>query len=187
MLDSSIPAITFHTVPDEASDAPIGRRSMAGPLMMLTTGAIAFVVATSMAVSPLLLPDHPPAETTGEPTQVVAPPVDSVKPAPAEHVVPPVPGIAPPQEATQHPADNPAPPPEPVEQPAPVPMPLDEITPVEEEPDPLEEYDPIEEAPEPAAIPAMPAMPQVPAVQQPRLRDRILSKIPGLDRFAEPG
>lgn len=184
MLDSSVPAITFHTEPDEASDRPIGRRSMTGPLTMLTTGAIAFVVATSMAVSSLLLPDGPPAGTIGETTHVVAPPVDSVKPAPAEHVVPPVPEIAPPQEAAQHPADNPAPPPEPVEQPAPAPIPLDEVTPVEEEPDPIEESDPIEETPEPAAIPAMPAVPEVP---QPRLRDRILSKIPGLDRFAEPG
>ena len=165
--------------------APDRRRELRMPLAMLAGGAVAFVVSVALAVSPHLLParDTVPAPTVqvraevpAAPARVPAPtpiappsaaPVAPPPPAPVLEQAPPAPVL---EVAPPTPAD-PAPAPEPVAAP---PMQVDQMA----EPEP-----PAPLPPQAFTPPGQPVLiPQVPA-QQPRLRDRILDKIPGLNRF----
>lgn len=157
---------------------PDPRRPLRVPLTMLAGGAVTLVVSSALAISPQLLPARqvPPAVSTHVradiPTQV---------PAPAEVVAPmvvvPPPVIEPPTALdAPEPADA-----APAHQSAP---PTAEAVAPEE---PITEFrqivPPPAVEPPPAEVVTPPVIvPQVPA-QKPRLRDRILDKIPGLDRL----
>lgn len=172
------------------SPAPDRRRALRTPTMMLAGAAVTFVVSVALAISPHLLParDAAPADTVKVRAEVPAP--AAVMPAPAAPAVPPPVAAVPP--AVEEPPAAPAPaveeaPAEPVYEPAPAVEPAP--APVEQPPLQFNQVT----APEPPAPAAPPAftypgqpvvIPQVPA-QKPRLRDRILDKIPGLNRLGD--
>lgn len=166
--------------------APDPRRALRGPLTLLAGGAITFVVACALAISPHLLPAREVAPASQPQVQEAparpapASPAPQAPPAPVIEEAPPLP--APPpvvEEPVQAaPVETAEAPPAPVvEAPAPV---IEAPAPVVEAPAPVMEA-PAPIAPPPPAV--APMAPPVPQVQQPRLRDRILDKIPGLDRF----
>ncbi len=150
------------------------RRWPAAPLTLLVAGAVTFVVSVSLAVSPYLIPHREAAVTTQQEAESSAVPPK----APMVEVVPPAAPPPPPPAAP--------PVPEPVEQLPPPEAPVEEAAPVYEPPviEAVEQpvYQPPAPAPEVINPIAPPPVPQVP-YQQPRLRDRILDKIPGLNRF----
>ncbi|MFN8099997.1 MAG: hypothetical protein U0Q20_00095 [Mycobacterium sp.] len=167
--------------------APDPRRAIRGPVLMLAGGAVALVVSTALAVTPHVLPDRPQLSAAVAPAAAEVPPVRdprppaAVVPAPAEVQPPPeAPAPAPEVSVEQMPEQAPveAAPPPPAEAPAPPP---------EAPPAPVNEFHQIAPpAPAPAVVPPPPIVaPPVPEVpeRRPRLRDRILDKIPGLDRF----
>ncbi len=163
------------------------RKLPVGPMSMLVAGAVTFVVSVSLAVSPLLSPDRSDVGTVQRQVENTAVTPARVEPAPkAPKPVPPPP------------AEAPAPPPEAVapepEAPAPVVEQLPEPAPEAPADPPVYDPGPSIEAIAPPA-PAAPLQPInpiapppdqsafVPAVpEKPRLRDRILDKIPGLNR-----
>ncbi len=151
----------------DAAAVPDPRRSIRGPALMLAGGAVALVVSTALAVTPHVLPDRPQASTAATGARAALPPVPA--PAPPAAVVPAQvpeqpPAEVPPPVVAPPPAEAPAP--EPVTQfhqmapPAPAPV----------------------VAPPPAVV--APPVPEVPE-SKPRLRDRILDKIPGLRRLGD--
>lgn len=183
----------------DAQDAPARRKltptaALAG---VLTAAVVTFVVSLSVALGMTLTPD-PPApqmaravtEPAPEPTAEPSP----VKAAPKEPEAAPVP-----------------PPPPPVAEPVAVELPMPEAPVVPQAPPPVFEeplapapyvppapaYVPppppanyLPPAPPPAAPPYVPPVhtpliPQQP-VPQPRLRDRIIERIPIINRFHEP-
>jgi hypothetical protein len=176
------------------------RRLPAAPVAMLIAGAVTFVASVSVAVSSQLLPPREAAvvtDTQETKSSAVAPEKPKAKPAkpapaapaPASAAPPPPPEAppAPPVEQVPPPVDEAPPAPAPVYE-APPPAPVYE-PPVVEAPAPAPVYEAPAPAPEvinPIAPPppvVAPAVPQVP-YEKPRLRDRILDKIPGLNRFA---
>ena len=175
-----------HGYPDFSTTAD-GRRPLAAPAAMLAGGAVTFVIATALAISPHFLPARdavPAAHTQVQadlPVQAPAParvaPALPVAVEPPAAVEPPV-AVEPP--AVQSPPE--APPDAGIEeapeyQPAP---PAEAVSPPAEEP--LTQFQQIlPPAPPPVVIAPPAVVPQVP-MQQPRLRDRILDKIPGLNR-----
>ena len=159
-----------------APAAPDPRRAIRGPALMLAGGAVALVVSTALAVTPHVLPDRPqvsaaPTQGRAQPAPVPpARPPAAVVPAPTAEAVQAVPEQAPepapveaaPPVVAAPPAEAPAP--EPVTQ-------FHQLAP----PEPV----PVVAPPAPVVAPPVPEVPE----PRPRLRDRILDKIPGLDRF----
>ncbi len=185
------------------------------PLTMLVAGAVTFVVAVSLAVSPHLIPrsdTHRDTAVVTKPTEgigsapikapsskaqlpsarpaaparpaVPAEPPAAPAPPPAAPVPPPPPAQALPAPEPAAPAPAPAPaappaqeaPPPPPPVVAPVPT-IEAITPAYPPAPVVEPINPIQPPPPVVA----PVVPQVP--EKPRLRDRIIDKIPGLNRF----
>ncbi|OBF11359.1 hypothetical protein [Mycobacterium sp. ACS4331] len=176
------------------------RRLPAAPMTMLVAGALTFVVSVSLAVSSQLLPHREAAVVTDQDARstAVAPKTPKAKPAVPASAAPRPAAVAPPPEAPPAPIPEQAPVPEarvdpaPVveaAQPVPVPPPVSAPQPVVEAPAPPAYVPPPEPevinqiAPPPPPVVA-PVVPQVP-YQKPRLRDRILDKIPGLNRFGD--
>ena len=174
-----------HGYPDFSAKAD-RRRPLVAPAASLAGGAVTFVVATALAISPHFLPARdavPAAHTQVQadlPVQAPAParvaPALPVAVEPPAAVEPPV-AVEPP--AVQSPPE--APPDAgiveaPVYQPAP---PAEAVSPPAEEP--LTQFQQILPPAPPPVIAPPAVVPQVP-MQQPRLRDRILDKIPGLNR-----
>ncbi|MBP1818730.1 hypothetical protein [Mycobacterium sp. OAE908] len=159
-------------------DAPPTRWRRPSRIAALTSvaaaAAVAFVVSLSAALSIGLTPDRDPTEpqrdtaaTTDQPAQ--PPPVTSVAQAAPQPVPVAPPPPPPPAAVTPPPAQTI------VEAAAPVP----DAIPMIEPPD----------APAPAPPPAYvppPAPAYVPPPPQPRLRDRIIERIPIINRFHEP-
>ncbi|ORB28832.1 DUF7159 family protein [Mycolicibacterium parafortuitum] len=180
----------------DAQDTPAARRltPTATLASVLAAAVVTFVVSLSVAIGMTLTPERPApqmARAVSEPAAEPAPSTSTPKPAKA---------------APREPEAVPAPPP-PVAEPVAVEMPLAPApvvpqapAPVYEEPlapapviPPAPEYVP----PAPAYVPPAPVAPayvppaQVPVipqqpVQQPRLRDRIIERIPIINRFHEP-
>lgn len=153
------------------------RRWPALPLTMLVGGAVALVVSLSLVVGAHLVPQRDTAVTPVGSQQQEA----QVKPPAAKRPSAPKSVPAP---APQAPPPEAPPAPEPIEQLPPAP---EAPPPPEFEPAPVIEaveqpvYQPppvIEQAPAPVIAPAVPQVPE-----KPRLRDRIMDKIPGLNRF----
>ena len=158
-----------------------GRRFPVGPVSMLVAGAVTFVVSVSLAVSPHLTSERT-SFSVPAPAQksAVTPPVAKMVPPPAAPVTPaPLPEA--PAPIAELPEDLPEVVPEaPVEDvPAYEPGPAVEAALPPAPAAPIEPINPI--APPPAVV-APPPPPPVP-VQPPRLRDKIIDKIPGLNRF----
>ncbi len=166
--------------PDTGMATAGGRRFPVGPVSMLVAGAVTFVVSVTLAVSPHLTPERTslsvPAQSEKSPVtppvaKVVAPPAAPIAPAslpeapaPVPEVVEEPPAAVPEAPVEDVPAFEPGPSIEAVVPPAPA-APVEPINPI---------------APPPAVV----APPPPPApVEPPRLRDRILDKIPGLNRF----
>ncbi|MBI3216872.1 MAG: hypothetical protein HYZ38_23900 [Mycobacterium sp.] len=170
-----------------SAGGPVKRRaSLVGPLTMLAAGAVTFVVATTLVVSPSLLPDRETIPTVQQRVDNVAvtPPAPKAVEPPAAPPVAEVPEAPPVEEPAVQPAQELAPvPAAPVEEePAYVP-PADTVEPpVQYDPAPAPAYVPPPAVVAPPAV--VPPVQQVPQYEQPRLRDRILSKIPGLNRLA---
>lgn len=182
---------------DPNSTGPTGAvatgRWPAVPLTMLVAGAVTFVVAVSLAVSPHLIPQgeaHRDAAVATKPSENIGkapikPPAPKV--APKAQVPPPQapPPEAPLPEAVAPPPAQPPPPPPaaPVEPPPPVAEPIPTFEAVEPVAPPAQVVQPINpiQAPPPPPPVVAPAVPPVP--EKPRLRDRIIDKIPGLNRF----
>jgi len=186
-----------------AATADARRVRMTGPITMLAAGAVAFVISVTLAVSPSLLPERQ-STTAVQPAaehKIAPPAVAPIAPPPA---APPVAEVAPPPAAPPV-ADDPAAV-TPAEELAPAPeappgpdgqVPVFDPAPAAVDPPAAEPVYPPEQAPTPYVPPAgvapdappayippavVPAAP--PVYEQPRLRDRILSKIPGLNRLA---
>lgn len=148
------------------------RNGLRGPATMLVGGAVALVVSTALAVTPHLLPDRPAlgAAPTAVRAELPTPPPARAVPAP---IVPAPIEAAPveqmPEQAVEVPVEQP-----PAEVPAYAPEPVTEVQQM------------VPPEPAPAVVPQAPVLaPQVPPAPQPRLRDRILDRIPGLDRFGD--
>jgi hypothetical protein len=160
------------------------RRAVTGPLAMLIGGAIALVVSVALAIGPHLIPERGAVTSARHEVDkaAVTPPAPKVAPAPAPPPAAPAPAPPPEAPAPDPVQELPAPPPAaPVEDvPAYDPGPsIEAISPPA--PDaPLGPIAPIAPPP-PAPVVMAPAPPQVP--EKPRLRDRILDKIPGFNRF----
>ena len=181
-LASAAPAAEsrlFSATPDAAGR----RRAVSGPLAMLIGGAVALVVSVALALGPHLIPDRDAVTSVRHEVgkTAVTPPAPKVAPAPAPPPAAPAP--APPPEA---------PAPDPVQElPAPAPAaPVEDVPAYDPGPSieaispaaPADAVEPIAPlAPPPAPVVMAPAPPQVP--EKPRLRDRILDKIPGFNRF----
>lgn len=166
---------------------------------VLAAAVVTFVVSLSVAVGMSLTPEGPAPEmarAVTEPTaERVAPPkpVKAAPPAP-EPAAPPPPAVAEPI-AVEVPAPLAVAPPAP-EAPPPVyeepaaPAPVIPPAPAYVPPPPPANYLPPVPAapayvpPPPAQVPVM--VPQVPQAPQPRLRDRIIERIPIINRFHEP-
>jgi hypothetical protein len=165
------------------------RRLPVGPITMLVAGAVTFVVSVSLAVSPHLAPERGSVPTVQRqvenaavtpaaprvvapqvvPRQVpppVAPPspeaVVPVPEAPLPDVVEELPPAVPEATLDEPPVYDPGPSIEAIVPPAPA-APVQPINPI---------------APPPPAVVGPPAVPE-----KPRLRDRIIDKIPGLNRL----
>ncbi len=149
---------------------PNSRRAVRGPVAMLAGGAVAFVVAAALVIGPHLLPERD-AAPAAHPQLRADVPVRTPAPAP----------IAPlPTAVVELPVAVEAPEPAPE---APPPLVVQEAPDVEP---PVQFQQILPPVPPPAVTPPAPqtvVVPHVPPVQQPRLRDRILDKIPGLDRL----
>lgn len=156
------------------------RRAQAGPIAMLVGGALTFVVSASLAIGLQLSPEE--ANSSVIPQHR---PAAADQPAVVRHTPPPA---AVPAAIVEPPPQ--APPPEPV----PEAPPVEVVTPVVPEavPEPVPGAPPAPDVSAQQLVPPPPVeqtfAPQVPAVapQKPTLRERILSKIPGLDRFQNP-
>lgn len=192
--------------PEPAGAAATGGRWPTVPLTMLVAGAVTFVVAVSLAVSPHLIPrgdahrdtavvTKPTKELGGAPLK--APPskvqLPSLRPKPpvapppaaeppAAPAPPPVEAAPPPEAVEPPPAPAALPPPPPAApEPAPIAEPIptfEAVEPVYAPPAAVEPIQPIAPPPPPVVAPVVPQVPE-----KPRLRDRILDKIPGLNRF----
>lgn len=160
---------------------------------VLAAAVVTFVVATSAAVGIKL---HPGAVAPSAEVANISEPAPAARQEPAPKAVP---KPAPPAErpparpAAKPPAPEPAKPPAPEPaSPAPAPAPVAEVdnAPAYSPP----EYVPPAPAPEPAYVPPPPPPPAfVPppapppvTYPQPRLRDRIIERIPIINRFHEP-
>lgn len=185
----------------DAQEAPArrGLTPTATLASVLAAAVVTFVVSVSVALGMSLTPESPAPEMARSVTEPAPEPTATPKPAPVK--------AAPTERA-------PAPPPPQEAVPVAVEMPAPEAAPMPEAPPPVYE-EPLAPAPNiPAApeyvpppppanyLPPAPAAPayvppaappaQVPAVvpqqpvQQPRLRDRIIERIPIINRFHEP-
>jgi hypothetical protein len=166
------------SVPPRRPRAPMGR------VVLLAGASATFVVATALAISPHLLPERNGVPTTRAEVraELLTPPPVAPPPAPAIDAPPPdeppaaeLPLVPTAPDVEEVPAYQP-----PVEAVAP---PVEEsLAPRVDEPvRTFEHIVPAAPAPPVGATPLPPA-PQEPA-RQPRLRDRILDRIPGLDRL----
>ncbi|WP_349269922.1 hypothetical protein MPNTM1_00438 [Mycolicibacterium parafortuitum] len=176
----------------DAQDTPAVRRltPTAALASVLAAAVVTFVVSLSVAIGMTLTPERPApqmARAVSEPAAEPAPSTSTPTPAKA---------------APREPEAVPAPPlPPPVAEPVAVEMPLPEAEPVvPQAPAPVYE-EPLAPAPvmppapeyvppapvAPAYVPPVqaPMIPQQP-VQPPRLRDRIIERIPIINRFHEP-
>ncbi|MDY6997129.1 MAG: hypothetical protein SW019_11065 [Actinomycetota bacterium] len=176
---------------------------------VLAAAVVTFVVSLSIALGMNLTPDNEApqmARSVTEPVREAAPrePVEAAPPAP-EAVAPPPPAAPVPAEPiaaefvvpdampiVEPPAAPPLPqaPPPVYEEPiAPPPAYVPE-PPAYVPPAPPPNYVPPAPAPPPAYVPPAPAPnatpPQLNTPQQPRLRDRIIERIPIINRFHEP-
>ena len=148
---------------------------------VVAAAVVVFVVSLSAAVGLVLTPDENPtvaqrdtAATADPPARVPsAPSIPRTAPKPIPAAPPPVPA-APPPEAVPPAAETI------VEAAAPAP---EYVPPVEPPAAPVYEAPPA--APPPAYVPP-PAPNYVPPPPQPRLRDRIIERIPIINRFHEP-
>ncbi|MEW5812222.1 MAG: hypothetical protein AB1925_22575 [Actinomycetota bacterium] len=179
----------------DGADRSAGRRLSPTALLasVLAAAVVTLVVSVSAAVGLSLTPEPTPqmARSVSEPVREAAPP--------AREVLPPPPAAPPPAPAA--PVVNEMPAPEAVELPAPPP----EVAPVVEEPAPAAlppAPDYVPPAPPPDYLPPTPGAPvlvppggPLPAAvpppvvvenPQPRLRDRIIERIPIINRFHEP-
>ncbi len=185
-------------------------RALVAPLTMLAAGAVTFVVSVSLALGMHLVPEreaapvreHRVTNTAGTPAAAEPRPAGPAPaaPVPAAPVIneipaPEAPVDAPPEApvgiAPEAPADilpeAPADiaPEAPVDE-APAALPPEPVVvvpdPVYVPPAPPAVVPPPAIVPPPAVV--APAVPQVPSYEKPRLRDRILDKIPGLNRLA---
>jgi hypothetical protein len=172
-------ASTSGSLPTGTGAAEPSRRLPRGPMTMLIAGAVTFVASVSLAVSLHLAPEHDTEATVERRIENTA-------------ITPALPQRVPPQAPPA--VQAPPPPPE-----APMPEVVEELPPPAPEA-PVEEppvYDPapsieaiVPPAPEAPVVPINPIAPPPPAVvvppvvpEKPRLRDRILDKIPGINRF----
>jgi hypothetical protein len=166
-------------------DARPARWRMPSRIAALTSvvaaAVVAFVVSLSAALGLSLTPDQDSpvaqrdtAATTEQPTQPPAPSIAKAAPPPVPAAPPPAPA-APPPEAVPPEAQTI------VEAAAPVPDAIPMIEPPAASPPPPDYVPP---APPPAYVP--PAQNYVPPPPQPRLRDRIIERIPIINRFHEP-
>ncbi|WP_419179449.1 DUF7159 family protein [Mycolicibacterium iranicum] len=183
----------------DAQEAPSRRRltPTATLASVLAAAVVTFVVSLSVALGMSLTPDSPAPQmarsvTEPAPAPVVKPKPTPVKAAPKPETTPP------PQEAQPIAVELPAPEAAPMpEAPPPVyeeplaPAPAVPPAPAYVPPSPPANYLPpapaapayVPPAAPPAQVPAV--IPQQP-VQQPRLRDRIIERIPIINRFHEP-
>ena len=154
---------------------------------VLAAAVLAFVVSLSLALS-LHLTDDPAAErdvanAAGEPAMAAKPPAAETTPAPTPFgaalsgpIAPPPDAAAPvPESEPVYDAPEAAPAPPPVYEPA-------EPVPAAPAPEPV--YVP--PAAEPAPVYVPPNTPPYQPPPQPRLRDRIIEKIPIINRFHDP-
>ena len=152
---------------------------------VVAAAVVVFVVSLSAALGLGLTPDEDSAVaqrdtavTKDQPARVPA--VPSVEQAPPQRipVAPPSPPAAPPLEPAPPVAQTI------VEAAAPVPDAIPVVPPPEA---PVNSEPPVAPPPAPAYVPPAPAPNYVPPVpQQPRLRDRIIERIPIINRFHEP-
>jgi hypothetical protein len=163
----------------EARPARWRMPSRIGALSSVAAAAmVVFVVSLSAALGLGLMPDTDEAVTERAAT-IEQQPQPPITPSVAKAAPPPVP-VAPPPPPAAPPAEQ-APPPEAqtvVEAAAPVPDAIPMIEP------------PAAPPPEPAYVPPAPPVyvppAPVPPVPQPRLRDRIIERIPIINRFHDP-
>ena len=170
-------------------DARPARRRMPSRIGALTSmvaaAVVAFVVSLSAALGLGLTPDHDStvaqrdtAATTGQPARL-SPAPSIAKAAPQPAAPPPLPAAPPPKPA----------PPEAqtvVEAAAPVPDAIPMIKPPAASPPAPQDVPPApENVPPPAYVPPAPNY-VPPPPPQPRLRDRIIERIPIINRFHEP-
>lgn len=154
---------------------------------VLAAAVLTFVVSLSIALGLRLAPDSTVAQREAaaqQPARVAtAPPVETARPKTE------VPAVTPPQPAappTPREAEKIAITATPVPQaPPPAAEPVYEA-PAAAAPAPAPAYVPPVPAPVPAYVPPAPAPPYVPPPPQPRLRDRIIERIPIINRFHEP-
>ncbi|UXA14417.1 hypothetical protein KXD97_11870 [Mycobacterium sp. SMC-8] len=188
----------------DAEAAPRRRRlsPTATLVSVLAAAVVTFVVSLSVAVGMSLTPDDPAPEMARAVTEPTAEPVAPPKPAkaapqaPEPEAPPPPPPVAEPV-AVELPAPEAVAPPLP-EAPPPVyeepaaPAPVIPPAPAYVPPAPPANYLPpapaapayVPPAAPPAQVPAV--VPQVPPAPQPRLRDRIIERLPIINRFHEP-
>lgn len=179
-LASAAPAPSsrlFSATPDAATR----RRAVTGPLAMLIGGAVALVVSIALAIGPHLVPERAAVAATHHAVDkaAVTPPAPKVAPVPPPAAPAPPPPEAPAPDPVQElPEPAPAAPVEDVPAYDPGPS-IEAISP----PPPAAPAEPIAPIapPPPAPVVMAPAPPPVP--EKPRLRDRILDKIPGFNRF----
>lgn len=182
-LASAAPA-TSSRLFSATPDATARRHAVTGPLAMLIGGAVALVVSVALAIGPHLVPDRDAVASARHEVEkaAVTPPAPKVAPAPAPPPAAPAPAPPPEAPAPEPVQELPAPAPDaPVEDvPAYDPGPSIEAISPPEPAAPVEPIAPIAPPP-PAPVVMAPVPPQVP--EKPRLRDRILDKIPGFNRF----
>ncbi|MGE2832743.1 DUF7159 family protein [Mycobacterium sp. SMC-4] len=190
----------------DADSAPKRTVSPTATLVgVLAAAVVTFVVSLSVALGMTFTPDsgqqlagsvQPPARESAPPAKAVAPeaPAEAARPVvpePAPPAEPPPPAVAEPVavEVAEPPAAPPPPAPE-----APAPVFEEPAAPAPAYVPPAPAYVPppppanyLPPAPAPAAAPPPQfAPPPVPAAPQPRLRDRIIERIPIINRFHEP-
>jgi hypothetical protein len=170
----------------EAPRAPLMTR-IGALTSVLVAAVVVFVISLSVALGLRLTPDtdatpaqRPAADAVDAPAPVApAPPVKQAAPQSPRQAVPPPPKAGPPPGRKVAAAVPQAP----------------EVAPVDEAPayvPPAPEYTPpapayVPPAPAPAYVPPAPPPNYVPpAPPQPRLRDRIIERIPIINRFHEP-
>jgi hypothetical protein len=169
----------------DAPSAPLRWPSKSGALVsVLVAAMLTFVISLSIALGMRLAPDSTVAQQQAaaeEPAPAaVAPSVAVAVPHPKPPAAPPPPPRAPPEvdEVTAARPEVPPPAAEPVYEPPAATPPAPVYVP------PVPAYVP--PAPAPAYVPPPPAPAYVPPPPQPRLRDRIIERIPIINRFHEP-
>lgn len=158
---------------------------------VLAAAVVTFVVSLSVALGMSLTPERPAPEMARSVTEPTTEPAVTPKPSPVK-AAPKEPEAAPPppQEAVPVAVEMPEAPP-PVYEESLAPAPIVPAAPEYLPPPPPANYLPpapaapayVPPAAPPAQVPAV--IPQQP-VQQPRLRDRIIERIPIINRFHEP-